>query len=195
MDLAAGQTPIQVGTGGTFGGDAGLLFLGLMMMGMSGGWGGFGNRGPVQMPPMTGDQAPVSSAQFQNGMNMQSLGDQNRDILGAVNNVYHDTVAYVGDKYAETQRDIAALAVGQANGLARQNECCANITAQIAAQTLRQTEQLAALRADMVAQNQATRDLFTQSEMQRMRDQIGDLKDQLRDMNTVPFRLALHAKI
>ena len=38
------------------------------------------------------------------------------------NQVYHDVVSYVGDKYMELQRDLASLAVGQANLLAKQNE-------------------------------------------------------------------------
>jgi hypothetical protein len=36
----------------------------------------------------------------------------------ATNQVYHDVVSYVGDKYGELQRDVAGLAVGQANLLA-----------------------------------------------------------------------------
>lgn len=198
MEVTAGQPAIQVGGGGGFGfgGDAGLLFLAIMMMGMGGfgGWGG--NRGPIPMQPTTGDQAPVSSAQFQNGMNMQNLADQNRDILNATNNVYHDTVAFVGDKYAELQRDTAALAVGQANNLAKLNECCGNLQRAIDAQTLRMTEQNALMQATMVQENQKTRDMFTQNEMQRLRDaldnererrrdDVSDLKAQLRDMNTV----------
>lgn len=200
MEVTGQPSTIQVGGGGGlgFGGDAGLLFLGLMMMGMGGGFGWGGNRGPVQMPPMTGDQAPVSSAQFQNGMNMQNLSDQNRDINDNVNRVYHDTVAYVGDKYMETQRDVAALAVGQANNLAKMNECCCATQRAIDAQTLRFTEQMASLRADMVAQNQATRDMLAQNEIQRLRDaldnekerrrdDISELKAQMRDMNTIKF--------
>lgn len=58
-----------------------------------------------------------------------------REILAAVNDgtmqgiqttnqVFHDTLAVFNDKYGELQRDIAGLAVGQANQLAKQNECC-----------------------------------------------------------------------
>lgn len=196
MEVTAGQPAIQVGGSGFggFGGDAGLLFLGLMMMGMSGGWGGFQNRGPVQA--LTGDQAPVSSAQFQNGMNMQNLSDQNRDIIDNVNRVYHDTAGVVHDKYEEIQRDTAALAVGQANNLAKINECCCTTQRTIDAQTLRQTEQNAALQALVISENQKTRDMFQQSEIQRLRDaldnererrrdDIAELRAQMRDMYTV----------
>ena len=37
----------------------------------------------------------------------------------ATNQVYHDVVGFVGDKYGELQRDVAGLAVGQANLLAK----------------------------------------------------------------------------
>jgi hypothetical protein len=58
-----------------------------------------------------------------------------REILAAVNNgtaqavaatnqTFHDTVNALQDKYGELQRDVAGLAVGQANLLAKQNECC-----------------------------------------------------------------------
>lgn len=202
MEVTGTPSTIQVGgeSGGFgFGGDAGLLFLGLMMMGMGGGWGGFGgNRGPVQMPPVTGDQAPVSSAQFQTGLNMQNLSDQNRDINDNVNRVYHDTTAFVGDKYAELQRDVGALAVGQANNLAKMNECCGVTQRAIDAQTLRMTEQNAAMQALIAAENQKTRDMLQQNEIQRLRDaldnekerrrdDIAELRAQMRDMNTVKF--------
>jgi len=49
----------------------------------------------------------------------------------ATNQVYHDIVNYVGDKYGELQRDVAGLAVGQANLLAHQNDCCGSLTRQI----------------------------------------------------------------
>ena len=95
MDITSSQPAIQVGGNGMdgFGGGFGMMFLAfLAIMGMGGGM--FGNRGPMgPVPVATGDQAPVSSAQFQTGMNMQNLADQNRDILGATNNVYHDLTA------------------------------------------------------------------------------------------------------
>lgn len=90
--------------------------------GFGGGWGNNGNTNAIQ-------------ADVNRGFDNQNLQAQTRDILGAVtagtaqsvaavNQNFHDTLNVVQDKYGELQRDIAALAVGQANALANQNECC-----------------------------------------------------------------------
>ena len=105
------------------------LFAILAMMGgggFGGGWGnGNGNANAIQ-------------ADVNRGFDNQNLQAQTRDILSAVtagtaqnvaavNQVYHDITGYVGDKYMELQRDVGALAVGQANLLANQNACGCNI--------------------------------------------------------------------
>lgn len=100
-----------------------FAILALMGGGFGNGWGGngAGNANAIQ-------------ADVNRGFDNQNLQAQTRDILAAVtsgtaqsvaasNQVYHDVVGYVGDKYMELQRDIAALAVGQANALANQNQC------------------------------------------------------------------------
>ena len=93
------------------------LFAILAMMG-GGGFGGWGNG-----------NGNAIQADVNRGFDNQNLQAQTRDILAAVtagtaqsvattNQVYHDITNYVGDKYMELQRDVAALAVGQANMLA-----------------------------------------------------------------------------
>ena len=97
-----------------------FAILALMGGGFGGGWGN-NNGNAIQ-------------ADVNRGFDNQNLTAQTRDILGAVtsgtaqsvsttNQVYHDITGYVSDKYSELQRDIAALAVGQANALANQNQC------------------------------------------------------------------------
>ena len=98
------------------------LFAILALMGGGGfGWGNGGNTNAIQ-------------ADVNRGFDNQNLQAQTRDILAAVtagtaqsvsaiNQSYHDITNYVGDKYSELQRDVAALAVGQANVLANQNQC------------------------------------------------------------------------
>ena len=111
---------------GNMGGWNGMiwLFAILAMMG-GGGLGGWGNGN---------GNANAIQADVNRGFDNQNLQAQTRDILGAVtagnaqniaatNQVFHDVVGYVGDKYMELQRDVAALAVGQANMLANQNQC------------------------------------------------------------------------
>lgn len=122
-----GMTPADIaavnGNGMNNGWDGMIwLFAILAMMG-----GGFGFGGGYRPQYATQDFV-------QNGMNFSDLQDQNRDILNAItsgtaqavsttNQVYHDLMNGIYDKYNELQRDIAALAVGQANQLARINEC------------------------------------------------------------------------
>lgn len=188
MEISSGQPAIQVGGGSNGflgGGDGGIVLLAfLAMMGGFGGWGG--NRGP--MMPMTGDQAPASSAQLQNSMNFNDLQDQNRDINNNVNNVYHDLNASFMDKYSELQRDIAANAVTLANIQAHQSECCCGIKQDIAAQTLKFSEMMNAQNMMIVAENQKTRDMFTQDKFERMQAEINDLKRN-QDLNSLRDQL------
>lgn len=169
MDISSG-TPLYVGNGnGNMGGDWGIMFLAFLAM-MGGGFGGWGNRGPM-MPPLTGDQAPASSAQLQNAMNFNDLQDQNRDINNNVNNVYHDTVAYVGDKYMELQRDIESVR-------AQSIQCSFETQKQISDQTLKFSEMMNAQNMMIVAENQKTRDMFVQDRFDRMQAEINELKRQ-----------------
>ena len=93
-----------------------LLFLFFMMYG----WGG----------PNNGQAATNESVQ--QGFDMQNTLANQRELLAATNQTFHDTMGVIQNTYGELQRDIAGLAVGQANLLAQQNECCANINAGIA---------------------------------------------------------------
>ena len=121
------------------------------------------------MGPATGDQAPVSSAQFQSGMNFNDLQDQNRDINNNVNQVYHDLSANFSDKYMELQRDIAANAVTLQQVQAKQAECCCAIKQEIAGLNLENEKRFAALNNKL-----------DQNEIQRLRDQVQDLKADVR---------------
>jgi len=70
------------------------------------------------------------------------------------NQVYHDIVGYVGDKYNELQRDVAGLAVGQANLLAHQNECLGGLSRQLMQNNYDAALRDAATNANIVAQAQ-----------------------------------------
>lgn len=184
MEISSSQPAIQVGGGnGMFGGDGIMLlaFFAMMMGGFGGGWGGNrGPMGPVQVA--TGDQAPVSSAQFQTGMNMQNLADQNRDILGATNNVYHDITANLDNRYSELQRDIAANAVMLQQVQANSQQCCCQIKQEVAAQTLKFSEMLNAQSMLVMQENQKTRDVIAVDRFERLQAEVNDLKRQ-RDIN------------
>lgn len=152
------------------------LFAILAMMGGGFNWGGNGAA-----------QQYATRDQVQNGFDTQNLQAQTRDILAAVNaasmagvqatnQVYHDVVGFVGDKYGELQRDIAGLAVGQANLLANQNECCGGLTRQLMQNNYDAAMRDAATNANIVAQNQKILDAIMGNKIEAMQNRINQLE-------------------
>lgn len=155
------------------------LWLFAILALMSGGFGGWNNRG---YQPQYATQDFV-----QNGFNFNDLQDQNRDLMQAVtsgtaqavaatNQVYHDIVGYVGDKYMELQRDVGGLALGQANLLAHQNQCSADISRQLAEMKYDAAMRDAATNANIVAQAQRLLDAYTGNKMEAMQNRINQLE-------------------
>ena len=151
------------------------LFAILAMMG-----GGFGWNG-------NGGNSNAIQNDINRGFDNQNLQAQTRDILAAVNaasmtgvqttnQVYHDMVSYVGDKYSELQRDVAGLAVGQANLLAHQNECCCGLSRQLMQNNYDAALRDAATNANLVAQAQAIKDLFQANKFETMQNRINQLE-------------------
>lgn len=147
----------------------GLLILMAMM---NGGGGLFGNGG---YRPQYATQDFV-----QNGFNFNDLQDQNRDIsnlvtagtaqaVAATNQTFHDTLGALNDKYSELQRDIAALAVGQANQLAKSNECCCETKMLIAESSAAINLALANMESRLTAKMDA-------NTIQALRDKVGQLE-------------------
>lgn len=151
------------------------LFAILAMMGGGFGWnGGAGNSNAIQND-------------INRGFDNQNLQAQTRDILAAVNaasmtgvqttnQVYHDIVGYVGDKYNELQRDVAGLAVGQANMLANQNQCCCAIQRAIDGVNYNTAMQTAEINANTTAQAQRILDAITTNRMDDMQNRINQLE-------------------
>lgn len=163
---------------GMAGGWGGMIWLFAILAMMGGGFNFGGGRGYEQY---------ATRDQVQNGFDTQNLQAQTRDILAAVNaasmagiqatnQVYHDVVGYVGDKYDELQRDLAGLAVGQANLLANQNECCGGITRQLMQNNYDAAMRDAATNANIVAQAQAIKDMFQADKFQQMQNRINQLE-------------------
>jgi hypothetical protein len=158
--------------------DNGLWLFAILAL-MGGGFGGWGNRG---YQPQYATQDFV-----QNGFNFNDLQDQNREIMQAVtsgtaqavaatNQVYHDVVGYVGDKYMELQRDVSGLAIGQANLLAHQNECSSAIARQLAEMKYDAAMRDAATNANIVAQAQRMLDAYNGNKMEAMQNRINQLE-------------------
>lgn len=177
--LSASDVALMNRDGGFGEGWGGMIWLFAILAMFGNGGFGFGNRG-------YGEQYATRD-QVQNGFDTQNLQAQTRDILAAVNaasmagvqatnQVYHDVVNYVGDKYDELQRDIAGLAIGQANLLAHQNECCGGITRQLMQNNYDAAMRDAATNANIVAQAQAIKDMFMGDKMEAMQNRINQLE-------------------
>ena len=177
-----GLTPADIaavnGEGGC-NGWGGMIWLFAILALMGGGFGGYGygNRG----------EQYATRDQVQNGFDTQNLQAQTRDILAAVNDasargiatsnqVYHDVVNYMGDKYNELQRDVAGLAVGQANLLAHQNECCGGLSRQIMQNNYDAAMRDAATNANIIAQAQSIKDMFQNDKFEAMQNRINQLE-------------------
>ena len=154
------------------------LFAILAMMGGGFNWGG--NRGGYYEQYATRDQV-------QNGFDTQNLQAQTRDILAAVNaasmagvqatnQVYHDVVSYVGDKYDELQRDVSGLAIGQANLLAHQNDCCGSLMRQLMQNNYDAAMRDAATNANIIAQTQSIKDMLQNNKFEAMQNRINQLE-------------------
>ena len=174
--------PVMPVGGDGFGGNSFMWIFGLLiLMGLFNGGGfGYGNG-----------QQYATRDQVQAGFDTQNLQSQTRDILAAVNagaaqsvaatnQTFHDSLAAMQGLYNETARDIAALAVGQANTLAQVNECCgatkmmiadagASLSAQIAQNKYEAALGLAGLEQRLTAKLDA-------NEITSLRDKINQLE-------------------
>lgn len=93
-----------------------MIFLFALIYGFNGnGLGGFNNA--------IGYENLATSAEVQRGFDTQNSMANQRDILAAVNQNYHDVTQYVGDRYGELQRDVAGVSMGVQQAIANQNEC------------------------------------------------------------------------
>jgi hypothetical protein len=178
----AGITPVMPignGYGDGFGGGGFWIFALLILAMMGGnGFGGWGNG--------NGNSNAIQN-DINRGFDNQNLQAQTRDILTAVNNgtaqsvaatnqSFHDSLTAMQSLYNETARDIAALAVGQANQLAKSNECCCETK-----QLIQQTNYDGAMRdaatnANLTAQIQSVKDMIAQDKIESLQAQVSQLQ-------------------
>lgn len=166
---------------GMWGGNSMMWIFALLIL-AGGGFGGFGGFNNA-----IGYNNLATQNDVQRGFDALSLENQSRDILGAVtagtaqavattNQTFHDTVAVLSDKYNEITRDVAGLAVGQANALANQNACCCDLKQLISQTNYEAAMRDAATNANIVAQNQKILDAITGNRMADMQSEIDQLK-------------------
>lgn len=175
----SGMTGAGAGALGGIGGFLGGILLGGIL---GGNW--FGNRGGFNNA--IGYENLATSNEVQRGFDNQNSMANQREILSAVNQNFHDTLTVLQDKYGELARDIAAVQVSQANALANQNQCCCDTKLLITEQSALTNANIAqsrydaamntsALQATIVAENQKTRDMFTQNKIESLQNQINQL--------------------
>ena len=110
--------------------------------------------------------------------------------VAASNQVFHDLYTALGDKYSELQRDVASLAVGQANQLAKQNECCCNTLRAIDQVNFNVAMQAAETQKAIAAEGQATRAMYQQDKIEALQQQINGMGQQI---NTQRLEAAIAA--
>ena len=189
MDNGSGIMPVMPMGGDGLGGigGAGFWIFALLILGM------MGNNGF-----MGGNNAYATSAEMQTAFDNQNLQAQTRDILSAVNagtaqsvaatnQTFHDSLSAMQGLYNETARDIAGLAVGQANALANQNECCCNTRlaiqetssatqAAIAQNRYEAAMNTASINANTTAQIQSIKDMLAQDKIEALQNQVNALQ-------------------
>jgi len=166
-------------TSADFGGGFVWIFGLLILLGMFNGGFGYGGNGAAQQY--------ATRDQVQQGFDTQNTMAQTRDILAAVNagtaqsvaatnQTFHDSLAAMQGLYNETARDIASLAVGQANALANQNACCCATKQLIMQSNYDGAMRDAATNANITAQIQSVKDLISQNKIEALQAQVNKLQ-------------------
>ena len=160
---------------GMFGGgsNGGLLFaILLIVLFMGGGFGGFGGRSAF------GTEAIQN--QMQQGFDNQNTMANQREILGAVNQNFHDNLSVIQDKYGELTRDIYGVSGQVAQVLANQNACCCDTkmliqetSAQNRYDALKNTNDINAV---TIGQTQKILDALAQNKIEALQGRINQLE-------------------
>lgn len=160
-----------------WGNGMGFMWIFALLILANGGWGGWNNNGFANA---IGYENLATSNEVQRGFDNQNSMANQREILSAVNQNFHDTAQFVGDKYSELQRDIAALAVGQANVLANQNQCCCDTRMEI------QQGNFNLIQA-VQQEGAATRALIQQDKIESLQQRVNDLNLQAQMAGVVRY--------
>lgn len=183
-DIAA-----AMGGNGGFGGGMGgswlaILFL-IILFGGNGGWGNNSFANAI------GYENLATSNEVQRGFDNQNSMANQREILAAVNagtaqsvaatnQMFHDIVGYVGDKYSELDRDVLTVGAGVQQAIANQNQCCCDtkmLISETAAQNrydaLKNTNDINAV---TIGQTQKILDALSQSKIEALQGKVAQLE-------------------
>lgn len=190
-------------TDDVFNGGGLWLFAILALMWGGGGFGGFGANGYANgFANAIGYENLATSNEVQRGFDNQNTMANQREILSAVNSgtaqavattnqVYHDIVGYVGDKYAELDRDVLSVGAGVQQAIANQNQCCCDTkmliqetSAQNRYDALKNTNDINAV---TIGQTQKILDTLAQNKIEALQNRISQLELQQATGNTVKY--------
>ena len=182
-----------------FSSSGGLWLFAILALMWGGGFGGFGNAGFANA---IGYQNLATQNDVQRGFdNQNSMGNQ-REILSAVTNgtaqsvaatnqVFHDLIGYVGDKYNELDRDVLMVNAGIQQAIANQNSCCCDtkmLISETAAQNrydaLKNTNDI---NANMAAGFNSIREKLDQNKIEALQGRIQQLELAAATQNTVKY--------
>lgn len=161
------------------GGDGGLFAILLIVLLMGGGAWGMGNRGQF------GTEAIQN--QMQQGFDNQNSMANQRELLAAVNagtsqsvatanQVYHDLASYIGDKYAELDRDVLGISSTLQQVMANQNQCCCSTLRAIDGVNYANAQNTAAINANTTAAVQKVLDAITENKVEALQGRINQLE-------------------
>lgn len=154
-----------------------LLFLIIVMGGGFGGWGA--NRGAF------GTEAIQN--QMQQGFDNQNNMANQREILSATNQVFHDLIGYIGDKYSELDRDVLGISSSIQNVIANQNQCCCNTLRAIDGVNYANAQNTAAINANTTAGIQKILDTLAQNKIDALENKVASLELQNNLANVVRY--------
>lgn len=200
MGLSASDVALlNRGDGFGWGGDGGaFMWIFALLILAGGGFGGWNNG----FNNAIGYENLATSNEVQRGFDNQNQISGQREILSAVTNgtaqsvaavnqTFQNTLGVIEDKYNETTRDIAGLAVGQANLLARQNECCCDtkmlISENAAQNRYDSAMQTASINATTVEQTQKILDALSQNKIEALQAQVNALELKAATQNIVRY--------
>lgn len=175
--------------------NGGLWLFAILALMWGGNGFGFGNNGFANA---IGYQNLATQNDVQRGFDTLSIENQTRDILSAVTNgtaqsvattnqVYHDIVGYVGDKYSELDRDVLSVGAGVQQAIANQNQCCCDTkmliqeqsaltNANIAQSRYDAALNTAAINANNTANTQKILDVLAQNKIEALQGKVQQLE-------------------
>lgn len=168
---------------GFFGGNGGVLWIAILFLFVLMGGNGFGGWGA--------SAHAATSNEVQRGFDNQNTTANQREILDAVttgtsqsvaatNQMFHDLGSYIGNKYAELDRDIFGVSAGIQQAIANQNACCCDAkmlisetTAQNRYDALKNTNDINAV---TISQTQKILDALAQNKIEALQSKVQALE-------------------